>query len=72
MSKRKNSADGKSRRIEFSKHFRPTELKPGDVIELGGLNVFDGQGYSFTEVMIGTDLHLICTERDVAIVREAA
>lgn len=54
----------------LSNHFVPTDVKPGDIVELGGLNVFDGQGYSFPQVMIGTELHLICQEADVAIVRE--
>lgn len=50
--------------------FIPTQLKPGDVVELGGLNVFDGQGYSFPQVIIGTQVHLICQEQDVAFVHE--
>lgn len=52
--------------------FVPTQLKPGDVVELGGLNVFDGQGYSFPQVIIGTQVHLIAQEQDVAIVHEEA
>lgn len=54
----------------LSKHFTPTDVKPGDVVELGGLNAFDGEGYSFPRVMIGTELHLLCSEKDVAIVRD--
>lgn len=50
----------------------PTEVQPGDIVELGGLNIFDGVGYSFPEVIIGTERLLICQEADVAIVREAA
>lgn len=56
--------------MDYSKHFRPTEVKPGDIVELGGLNQFDGKGYQFTEVIYNGELHLICQERDVAIVRD--
>lgn len=51
--------------MDYSKRFQPTEVKPGDIVELGGLNVFDGQGYQFPEVIIGTERHLICSEQDV-------
>lgn len=73
VSKRKDIGNGK-RRIEYSKHFRPTEVKPGDVVELGGLNQFDGLGYDFSKdsVIYHGELHLICQERDVACVREDA
>lgn len=65
VSKRVNLSDGR-RRVEFSRHFRPTEVRVGDVVELGGLNIFDGNGYQFTEVLVGAETMLICTERDVA------
>jgi co-chaperonin GroES (HSP10) len=51
--------------MDYSKRFQPTEIKPGDIVELGGLNIFDGQGYQFTEIMHGTELLLICQEADV-------
>ena len=54
--------------MDYSKHFRPTEVKPGDIVELGGLNVFDGKGYQFTEVLVGVETMIVCSERDVAIV----
>lgn len=54
----------------LSRHFLPTEVKPGDVVELGGLNVFDGNGYMFPEVVIGTERLLLCQEQDVAVVVE--
>lgn len=57
-------------RIEFSKHFQRTEVKPGDVIELGGLNIFDGLGYQFPEVIVNGERCLIVTERDVAGVHQ--
>lgn len=45
----------------------PTEVKPGDVVELGGL---ERNGYGFTEILIGHDLHVVCQEADVAGVLE--
>lgn len=67
VSKRTDLGNGK-RRIEYSKRFRPTEVKPGDVVEIGGLNAFDGLGYQHTEVLYNGEKHIICAERDVAIV----
>lgn len=56
--------------MDYAKRFQRTELKPGDIVELGGLNIFDGKGYMFPEVMIGTERHIIVQEADVAIVRD--
>lgn len=67
--RRTNQKDGR-RKVEYSRHFRPTEVKPGDIVELGGLNVFDGAGYQFVEILYNGEKHLICQERDVAIVCE--
>lgn len=69
---RTGSKDGKDWRKSYAtKHFRPTDVKVGDIVELGGLNVFDGKGYiPLLEVMIGTEPHIICSEKDVAIVRD--
>lgn len=60
--------DGKRKIADYRKRFRPTEVKVGDVVELGGLNVFDGQGYAFPEVIVGIETMIVCTERDVAVV----
>jgi len=68
VSKRTKLADGRQR-IDFAKRFQATEVKPGDVVELGGLNIFDGRGYDFPEVIVDGVKHLIVTERDVAGVR---
>ena len=57
-------------RIEFSRHFRSTEVKVGDIVELGGLNVFDGKGYPFPQVMVNGENCLIVTERDVCGIRD--
>lgn len=51
--------------MDYSRHFRPTEVRVGDVVEIGGLNQFDGQGYQFTEVIVGNETMLVVTERDV-------
>jgi hypothetical protein len=50
-----------------SKHFQPTELKVGDVVELGGAEI---GGYAFETFYWGDVMHLHCREADVAIVRE--
>lgn len=43
--------------------FQPTEVKVGDVVELGGAGL---GGYNFQTFLWGEQPHLICTERDVA------
>lgn len=68
--KYKTNAQGKRAQMDYSKRFRPTEVKVGDVVELGGLNQYDGKGYQFTEVIYNGELHLICSERDVCLVRD--
>jgi co-chaperonin GroES (HSP10) len=40
----------------------PIEVKPGDVVELGGLEL---NGYDFPQIVIGNELHVICQEQDV-------
>ena len=56
----KYSAD-RARRWE-SKVFQKTQVKVGDTVELGGLEI---DGYSFPQVMIGNERHVICREADV-------
>jgi co-chaperonin GroES (HSP10) len=68
--KYKPNALGKKAQMDYAKRFQPTEVKVGDVVELGGLNQYDGAGYSFPEVIVNGIKHLVCTERDVAIVRD--
>lgn len=69
--KYKAHPDGKRKIADYAKRMRPTEVKVGDIVELGGLNVFDGAGYSFPEVIVGAETMLICAERDVAGVVDA-
>jgi co-chaperonin GroES (HSP10) len=46
-----------------SKSFQPTEVRPGDVVELGG---YEYSGYSFQTFLWGDKVHLLCREADVA------
>lgn len=59
-------------KMDYSRRFRATEVRVGDVVELGGLNIYDGQGYQFPEVLVGNERMLIVTERDVALIDEQA
>lgn len=54
-------------RMWESKRFQPTEVKVGDVVELGGL---EQRGYLFETFYWGDVLHVICREVDVCGVRE--
>ena len=71
--KYKPHPDGKRRIVEYRKRFQATEVKVGDTVELGGLNIFDGQGYEFPQIVVGNETMLVITERDVAgVVQETA
>ena len=61
--------DGRSK-MDYSKRFRPTQVRVGEIVELGWLNAFDGQGFQFQDVLYNGVKCIICTERDVAIVRD--
>lgn len=52
-----------------SKRFQPTEIKVGDVVELGG---YDFGGYGFQQFYWGDKLHIICREADVSGIVEGA
>ena len=62
---RKYDHQDKHRRTKtwHSKTFRPTEVKVGDVVELGG---FEFGGYAFQTFYWGNTLHLWAREEDVA------
>ncbi len=45
------------------KHFQPTEVKVGDVVELGG---YQYGGYAFQQFMWGDKMHIICREADIS------
>ena len=46
----------------LGKHFLPTEVKVGDIVELGGLEL---RGYAFQTFIWGTKEYVICSEQDV-------
>jgi hypothetical protein len=44
------------------KKLRPTDIKVGDIVELGGLEI---GGYDFPIISIGNVPHVICREEDI-------
>lgn len=62
--------DSRKRTYVETGHFIPTQVRPGDIVELGGLNAYDGQGYNFPQITIGTETFLLVQEQDVCFVRE--
>lgn len=67
---RPHPTDPRKRQYVETGTFIRTEVKVGDVVELGGLNAYDGQGYNFPQVTIGTETFLIAQEQDVCFVDE--
>jgi len=62
--KRYNHPDKHRRtRTWDSKTFQPTQVKPGDVVELGGYGL---GGYNFQTFLWGDKVHLVCREADVS------
>lgn len=53
---------GKRTKSWTGKVFQPTQVNPGDVVELGGQEI---RGYNFQTVYVGNKLHIICREADV-------
>jgi hypothetical protein len=53
----------KRTKFVYSKHFLPTEVKVGDVVELG-------EGFAFEQFWWGDTLHIHCTEKDVCGIRD--
>ena len=68
--KYKLNAEGQKAAMTRSNYFQPTTVQPGDEVELGGLNIYDGQGYSFQEIMYEGETHLVCREADVCCIRD--
>lgn len=50
--------------------FVPMTVKVGDIVQWGGLNIFDGKGYSFEELTWGNEKCLWITEKDVCGIEE--
>jgi co-chaperonin GroES (HSP10) len=65
--KRYNGPKGKRSKTWDAKCFRPCDVKVGDVVELGGLEL---GGYLFQTIRWGATEVVICREEDVAIVVE--
>jgi hypothetical protein len=66
--------DGKDYRKRYdTKVFQKTEVKPGDIVNIGGLNIFDGAGYmALLEVVVGAETMLIFQEADVCLVEDSS
>lgn len=60
---------GDRKTLTHSKHFRPCDLKVGDVVDIGGLDI---GGYLFPLIRWGDIDVVICREEDVALLDEAA
>ena len=56
------------RSFKYSRHFLRTQVKPGDVVEIGGREY---GGYAFPTVMIAGKKHVICRELDVSGILDA-
>lgn len=48
--------------VRRSKAFTPTSVKPGDVVQLGGM---ENGGYTFPRILFNGTEHLVCSEKDV-------
>jgi co-chaperonin GroES (HSP10) len=64
---RYDNEKGRRTRMWRSTVFQKTEVKVGDVVELGSVRI-DGRvsGYSFQTFMWGSKEHLICREADIS------
>jgi hypothetical protein len=70
--KYKRDENGQRKSFVYSKTYVKTQVKPGDVVNLGGLNIYDGAGYKFDQVMLDGKMHLICQEADVACIESSS
>lgn len=61
--------DGKPwRTVRQSQHFRPTEVRIGDVVSLGGMEI---GGYLFPQIWFEGAWCVICQEADIAVIEDA-
>lgn len=64
----KGTQDGKPyRRVRQLKAFRPCDVKVGDIVQLGGMEI---GGYLWPHVLINGEDHILCSEQDVCGVEE--
>lgn len=61
------NAQGQIYKIGETGQVIPTSIKPGDVVELGGL---ERDGYQFDQILIGHELHVVCSEKDVCFIHD--
>jgi len=57
-----NQYNAERSKVWKSKVFRPTEVRAGDLVELGGLDI---GGYAFPRIVLNGVEHLIASEKDV-------
>jgi co-chaperonin GroES (HSP10) len=57
-----NKYNAERSKVWKSKVFRPTEIRAGDLVELGGLDI---GGYVFPRIVLNGVEHLIASEKDV-------
>lgn len=62
--------NAKERKYEVTKmgdtgRVEPCGVHEGETVEVGGLEL---RGYSFVEIMIGAERHIICQDADIAVV----
>jgi hypothetical protein len=66
---RRTQRRGDRKTLTYSRHFLPCDLKLGDVVDIGGLDI---GGYLFPLIRWGDIEVVICTERDVCLIDEDA
>ena len=62
-----NRYNGDRSKVWKSKAFRKTEVKVGDIVELGGMEL---GGYQFPRYLLNGEEVIIASEKDVAVLRE--
>lgn len=64
----KGIKDGKPyRRVRQLSAFRPCDVKVGDIVQLGGMEI---GGYLWPHILINGEDHIVCSEQDVCGVEE--
>ena len=66
--KRYNGPKGKRTKSWDSKTLRPTEVKVGDIVQLGGLSI---DGYLFQQFRWGATNVVVCREADITGIEHA-
>lgn len=61
--KRYNGPKGRRTKTWDAKCFRPCDVKVGDLVELGGIEI---EGYLHPTILWGGKEHVICREEDIA------